>query len=69
MAKPKTADDTRVIQLVEVMVSLQSRGRSVINGTMLIGSEVRVFAHELSDEEKSSLRELIASTLAHRYTV
>jgi hypothetical protein len=36
---------------------------------MLIGSDVRVFSHELSEEEKSSLRELIANSLTERYSV
>lgn len=69
MAKSKQIDDARIIKLVEAMVSLQSRGRSVINGTMLVGEEIRTFAHELSEDEKSSLRELIARSLSARYSV
>lgn len=70
MAKARQpVDADRVVRLVEAMVNLQQRGRSVINGTMLVGDEVRTFSHELTDDEKHQFRELIARALSHHWQV
>lgn len=69
MAKAKTISGDRNITLVEALVTLQNRGRSVVNGTVLVGDSVRTFKHELSDAEKRQFVELISSALADSWLV
>jgi hypothetical protein len=51
------------LKVVEVQVHISSRGRSVVNGTVAFGGDMRTVKRELSDREKSQLESLIVDIL------
>jgi hypothetical protein len=61
MATKRTPD--QAIALVECVVQINPRGRSVITGTLVSGSTLRSFSHELSADLKKSIEILILSDL------
>lgn len=59
---PKTQTPAKAV--VEVQVYLSTRGRSVVNGTLVVDGEMRTIKHDLSDSEKSRIEEVILSVLS-----
>jgi hypothetical protein len=62
MAKAKTpsSDD----EIVELQIFINPRGRSVVNGTLRAGGEIRTIKHELTDRQKSDIGEFILRALS-----
>lgn len=52
------------LRVLEAQVAIIPRGRSVVNATVLEGSEMRTSKHELSDSEKLLFSELISGVIA-----
>lgn len=65
MAKSKQSGlSDEEMSLIEGQVAIIPRGRSVVNATVLVGSEVRTAKHELSEAEKLAFGKLILEALA-----
>lgn len=54
--------------LVECVISINPRGRSVITGTLASNVGIRTFKHDLSDSEKSDIEEFIFKALGQTLT-
>jgi hypothetical protein len=52
------------IEFVELQVFLNSRGRSVVNGTLLVNGEMRTIKHDLAHLAREQIGKVILSVLA-----
>lgn len=46
-------------EIVELQLTLNPRGRSVVHGTLLVDGEMRTVKHELPDAAKAAIGEAI----------
>jgi hypothetical protein len=58
----KSASQSKT-EIVEIQVFLNSRGRSVVNGTLLVDGEMRTVKHDLSFEDRSLIGKVILNAL------
>lgn len=66
-ARTSTSDKgtkhTHDVEIVELQLTLNPRGRSVVHGTMLVDGHMRTIKRELSDSAKQSIGESILKAL------
>jgi len=65
MATKKLPERAQRVSLVESVIQINPRGRSVVTGTLVEDGELQPFKHELSDSEKSEFIKLILSGWEH----
>lgn len=62
MAKSTTPS----FEVVEMQVYINSRGRSVMNGTVVVDGEMRTVKIDLYDVDKTSIQESISKVLSRK---
>lgn len=62
MAKSTTPS----FEVVEMQVYINSRGRSVMNGTVVVDGEMRTIKIDLYDVDKTSIQESISKVLSRK---
>jgi hypothetical protein len=69
MAKKPESDLPSGTSVIELQVQVNPRGRSVVNGTLLLDGEMRTIKHELSISERSEIERLMISFLVRQRAV
>jgi len=63
MATKSTSTTLKDVEIVELQLTLNPRGRSVVHGTLLVKGEMRTVKHELGDAAKHSIGQSILTAL------
>jgi hypothetical protein len=69
MAKKPESDLPSGTSVIELQVQVNPRGRSVVNGTLLLDGEMRTIKHELSISERLEIERLMISFLVRQRAV
>jgi hypothetical protein len=69
MAKKPESDLPSGTSVIELQVQVNPRGRSVVNGALLLDGEMRTIKHELSISERLEIERLMISFLVRQRAV
>lgn len=69
MARRESTPTSSDVEIVELQVYLNSRGRSVVNGTLLVSGHMRTVKHDLSLVSFRNVGEAILKALNEQLQV